>query len=237
MGRRVNAAPGSFAVALTACTTPAAGRPGFDLPEDEIEVGVGIHGEPGRSREKLASAKEIVGTAIDAILPTKPLTVGDQTIVMVNGLGGTPLIELYLLFSEVAAALTEPGSNRPQPCRQLRHQPRHGRCVHHRLPGRRRDAVSVGRTGKNTRAALGRLNRTANDHSPRRPVWTPLTRTWVGPSPRHAEQKDHLTQLDSAIGDADHGVNMKRGFSAVTAALGRHEPRPSGTCWSRPAPP
>ncbi|WP_406302307.1 dihydroxyacetone kinase subunit DhaK [Streptomyces sp. NBC_00879] len=109
MGKRVNAASRSFAVALTACTTPASGKPGFDLPEDEIEVGVGIHGEPGRSREKLRPAKEIVATALDAILADQPLTAGDQTIVMVNGLGGTPLIELYVVFNDVATALADKG--------------------------------------------------------------------------------------------------------------------------------
>ena len=109
IGRRVNETSASFAVALTACTTPAAGRPGFDLPDDEMEVGVGIHGEPGRRREKLASAKAIVRIALDAIGSAKPLSAGDRTIVVVNGLGGTPLIELYLLFGEVAAELKELG--------------------------------------------------------------------------------------------------------------------------------
>ncbi|HEY4460016.1 MAG TPA: dihydroxyacetone kinase subunit DhaK [Pseudonocardiaceae bacterium] len=109
LGRRVNARSRSFAVALSACTTPSAGKPGFDLPVDEMEVGVGIHGEPGRRREKLATAKEIVATALDAIVADRPLAPGDQTIVMVNGLGGTPLIELYLLFGEVAGALGDKG--------------------------------------------------------------------------------------------------------------------------------
>jgi dihydroxyacetone kinase-like protein len=109
IARRVNAASRSFAVALTACTTPAAGRPGFDLPDDEMEIGVGIHGEPGRRREKLASAKEIVATALDAILSDQPLAPTDQTIVLVNGLGGTPLLELYLVFGEVATALSDKG--------------------------------------------------------------------------------------------------------------------------------
>ncbi|TWP45631.1 dihydroxyacetone kinase subunit DhaK [Lentzea tibetensis] len=109
LGRRVNAASRSFAVALTSCTTPAAGRPGFDLPDDEMEIGVGIHGEPGRRREKLASANEVVATALDAILSDHPLAPADRTIVMVNGLGGTPLIELYLLFGEVASTLDGKG--------------------------------------------------------------------------------------------------------------------------------
>jgi dihydroxyacetone kinase-like protein len=109
VGRRVNALSRSFAVALTACTTPAAGKPGFDLPEDEIEVGVGIHGEPGRRREKLRPAKAIVADALAAILDDRPIEPGDRAIVLVNGLGGTPLSELYLLFGEVAAGLAERG--------------------------------------------------------------------------------------------------------------------------------
>jgi len=107
--RRVNAASRSFAVALTACTTPSAGRPGFDLPEDEIEVGVGIHGEPGRRREKLRSAGEIVSDMVDAVLDDRPLESGSEAIVLVNGMGGTPLSELYLVYGEVAALLEERG--------------------------------------------------------------------------------------------------------------------------------
>jgi phosphoenolpyruvate---glycerone phosphotransferase subunit DhaK len=109
VGSRVNERSASFAVALTACTTPAAGKPGFDLPDDEMEVGVGIHGEPGRRRAKLLPAKDIVGIAMDAILGTKPLSSGDETIVLVNGLGGTPLLELYLLYGEVARVLETAG--------------------------------------------------------------------------------------------------------------------------------
>jgi dihydroxyacetone kinase-like protein len=108
-GRRVNAASRSFAVALTSCTTPAAGRPGFDLPEDEIEVGVGIHGEPGRSREKIRPARQIVADAMAAILDDQPLESGEQVIALVNGLGGTPLLELYIVFGEVAAVLAAQG--------------------------------------------------------------------------------------------------------------------------------
>ncbi|WP_394835017.1 dihydroxyacetone kinase subunit DhaK [Pendulispora rubella] len=109
VGRKVNASSRSFAVALTACTTPAAGKPGFELPAEEMEVGVGIHGEPGRRREKMCSAKDIVATAMEAILSDLPFAAGDSTIVMVNGLGGTPLIELYVLFGEVAATLRSKG--------------------------------------------------------------------------------------------------------------------------------
>ena len=109
LGRRVNAASRSFAVALTACTTPAAGKPGFELAEDEMEVGVGIHGEPGRSREKLEPASAIVARSLDAIFADQPLAAGDETIVMVNGLGGTPLIELYIAYAEVAKYFADKG--------------------------------------------------------------------------------------------------------------------------------
>ncbi|MFJ8026910.1 dihydroxyacetone kinase subunit DhaK [Streptomyces sp. NPDC096311] len=105
MAKRVNAASRSFAVALSACTTPAAGRPGFELGEDEIEIGVGIHGEPGRRREKMRPARDIVADCMDAILDDQPPAAGEETIVMVNGLGATPLIELYVVFNEVAAVL------------------------------------------------------------------------------------------------------------------------------------
>jgi dihydroxyacetone kinase-like protein len=109
IGRRVNAASRSFAVALTPCITPGAGKPGFELAEDEMEVGVGIHGEPGRSREKLEPASAIVARALDAIFADLPLEAGEETIVMVNGLGGTPLIELYIAYGEVAAYFAERG--------------------------------------------------------------------------------------------------------------------------------
>lgn len=109
LAEQVNAASRSFAIALTACTNPSAGRPGFDLPDDEIEIGVGIHGEPGRSRGKLQPARELVGVAMDAILEDQPLGSGDQALVLINGLGGTPLIELYVVAAEVAAILAGRG--------------------------------------------------------------------------------------------------------------------------------
>ena len=106
-GRRVNAASRSFAVALTSCTTPAAGRPGFDLPEDEIEVGVGIHGEPGRRRAPMAPASELAEAAVDAICADLDFT--GETIAMVNGMGASPLIELYVVYNEVDKALKSRG--------------------------------------------------------------------------------------------------------------------------------
>ncbi|WP_326651873.1 MULTISPECIES: dihydroxyacetone kinase subunit DhaK [unclassified Streptomyces] len=106
-GREVNDRSRSFGVALTPCTVPAAGKPGFELGEDEIELGVGIHGEPGRARSRLVSAKEIVAVALDAIHADMPLS--GEVLVMVNGLGGTPLLELYVVYAAVAEWLADHG--------------------------------------------------------------------------------------------------------------------------------
>ncbi|MFJ8046315.1 dihydroxyacetone kinase subunit DhaK [Kitasatospora sp. NPDC096147] len=109
LGARVNAASRSFAIALTAATTPAAGKPGFDLPEDEIEVGVGIHGEPGRRRAPLRPAAVLATEVVDTVLADHHLVPGDQVIALLNGLGATPLLELYVLFGTVRDRLAERG--------------------------------------------------------------------------------------------------------------------------------
>ncbi|MEU8109763.1 dihydroxyacetone kinase subunit DhaK [Nonomuraea muscovyensis] len=98
----------SFGIALTSCTTPAAGKPTFDLPEGEVELGIGIHGEPGRRRAAMASAHELATVAMEAIHGDLPLA-GDL-LVMVNGMGGTPLMELYVTFAEVEAFVRGKGA-------------------------------------------------------------------------------------------------------------------------------
>jgi phosphoenolpyruvate---glycerone phosphotransferase subunit DhaK len=104
----VNARTRSFGVALTSCTVPAAGKPTFDLGDTEIELGIGIHGEPGRYRGPVAPASEMAAAALDAIHSDLPLT-GD-VLVMVNGMGGTPLIELYVVYNEVHKYITGKGA-------------------------------------------------------------------------------------------------------------------------------
>jgi dihydroxyacetone kinase-like protein len=89
-------------VALTACTVPQAGRPTFTLAEDEMEFGVGIHGEPGRQRMKLGTAAEITPLLVKPLLEDLPFGPGDSVLAFVNGLGGTPLIELYVVYHELA---------------------------------------------------------------------------------------------------------------------------------------
>jgi dihydroxyacetone kinase-like protein len=103
--RKVNEQGRSFGVALTSCATPSSGTPIFDLGPDEIEVGVGIHGEPGRRREKMKPAAEIAEEMLEPIVSDLGLAKGESVLAFVNGLGGTPLIELYLLFNEVTKGL------------------------------------------------------------------------------------------------------------------------------------
>jgi dihydroxyacetone kinase-like protein len=111
VARKVNERARSFGTALTSGTTPAAGTPTFDLGDAEIELGIGIHGEPGRIRRKIGPASELVRVAADAILADYPFNKGDDALVFVNGMGGTPLIELYVVFAEVAKILEGRGVN------------------------------------------------------------------------------------------------------------------------------
>jgi dihydroxyacetone kinase-like protein len=109
VARRVNDRGRSFGVALTSCVTPAAGSPTFEIGADEIEFGVGIHGEPGRRRERLAPAAEIVAEMTEAILSDLAPASGANLLAFVNGLGGTPLIELYVIYNELAKQLASRG--------------------------------------------------------------------------------------------------------------------------------
>jgi dihydroxyacetone kinase-like protein len=109
LGERVNSVTRSMGVALSSCTPPAKGSPLFELGADEIEMGVGIHGEPGRKREKMRSADEIADSMLEAIVTDLPYNSGDEVAVMVNGLGGTPISELYLLYGHVHKNLEERG--------------------------------------------------------------------------------------------------------------------------------
>jgi dihydroxyacetone kinase-like protein len=105
--RKVNANGRSMGMALTSCIVPAAGEPTFALPDDEMEIGIGIHGEPGRERVKLAPAAEIVERLTTPILEDLPFEKGDQVLAFVNGMGGTPLIELYVVYNDLNRFLGE----------------------------------------------------------------------------------------------------------------------------------
>ncbi|WP_431937846.1 dihydroxyacetone kinase subunit DhaK [Nocardia grenadensis] len=109
LGCAVNANSRSFGIGLTSCTVPAAGRPTFELPDHEIEIGIGIHGEPGRGRVRLAETWKLAETLVMPVLVDLPFIPGDSVICFVNSMGGTPLIELYALFHGIVRALESRG--------------------------------------------------------------------------------------------------------------------------------
>ncbi|MEL4504955.1 dihydroxyacetone kinase subunit DhaK [Luteococcus sp. H138] len=108
LAKKVNGQGRSMGMALTSCTVPAAGKPTFELAEDEMELGVGIHGEPGRERRKLAPAREVAAMLIEPILADLDFT-GSPVICFVNGMGGTPLMEQYLMYGEISRLLAAKG--------------------------------------------------------------------------------------------------------------------------------
>jgi phosphoenolpyruvate---glycerone phosphotransferase subunit DhaK len=109
LARRVNEKARSYGVALSSCIPPAAGSPIFDLPDGEMEVGIGIHGEPGRERRPLGSAGEIAELMIEAVVSDLAPADGATVLPFVNGMGGTPQLELYLLYGEIERRLRERG--------------------------------------------------------------------------------------------------------------------------------
>jgi dihydroxyacetone kinase-like protein len=109
IGKKVNDVTRTMGVGLTACTPPAKGSPLFELGADEMEVGVGIHGEPGRERRKLTTSDEITDELLDAVVTDLPFSSGDRVALMVNGLGGTPVSELYIVYRRAHKQLAERG--------------------------------------------------------------------------------------------------------------------------------
>ena len=112
LGDKVNARTGSIGVALSSCTVPAAGRPTFDIADFDLEMGVGIHGEPGRRRETMREADAIVSDCVDAILAdftAKNISAKTEALLLINGFGATPLMELYLIYNTAAKLFTQHG--------------------------------------------------------------------------------------------------------------------------------
>jgi phosphoenolpyruvate---glycerone phosphotransferase subunit DhaK len=109
IGKKVNSVVRSMGLALTGCTPPAKGKPIFELGDNEVELGVGIHGEPGRRREKLRAADELVNEVFEAVSSDLPFKSGDKVGLMINGLGGTPLSELYVLYRRAAQLCQQKG--------------------------------------------------------------------------------------------------------------------------------
>jgi dihydroxyacetone kinase-like protein len=109
VAEKVNANVRTMGVALTPCVVPHAGEPSFELADDEIEIGIGIHGEPGRERIKLEPADAIVDRLLGPILEDLPFASGDKVALMVNGMGGTPQVELYIVYRHAAQVLADKG--------------------------------------------------------------------------------------------------------------------------------
>jgi len=107
--RKVKDMGRSMGMALTSCTVPHVGKPTFDLPEDEMEIGIGIHGEPGRTRMKIKPADEIVEMLMEPIITDIPYKSGDEVLLFVNSMGGTPLVELYILYRKAHEIATKKG--------------------------------------------------------------------------------------------------------------------------------
>ena len=168
LGERVNSVTRTMGMALTSCTPPAKGSPLFELGDDEMEMGVGIHGEPGRRREKLADANAIVDELVEATASDLPFSKGDNVALMINGLGGTPISELYLLYGrahdQLAVARDQGGS---QLRRRVLHVARHGRLLRDAREARRRAHGSARGSGRGAEPHL--LNRTARRRGRRRP--------------------------------------------------------------------
>jgi len=109
LARKVNSLGRSMGMALTSCTVPHVGKPSFDLPEDEMEIGIGIHGEPGRTRMKLEPADKVTEMLLTPIVEDLPYKAGDEELLFVNSMGGTPLIELYIIYRKAVKLLEEKG--------------------------------------------------------------------------------------------------------------------------------
>jgi dihydroxyacetone kinase-like protein len=109
LARKINGQGRSMGMALTSCTVPHAGKPTFDLPEDEMEIGIGIHGEPGRTRMKIKPADEVTEMLMNPIIEDLPFKSGDKVLLFVNSMGGTPLIELYILYRKAVEILEDKG--------------------------------------------------------------------------------------------------------------------------------
>ena len=169
LGDRVNRQTRSMGVALTSCTVPAAGKPTFALGEDEMEMGVGIHGEPGRRRVKLARADAIADEMVGAIVKDLGPKPGAEALLLVNGFGGTPAMELYLMVNSALRVLRAKGlAVTPLSDRLLRDLARDGRLLDHGQPAGRRAAVAVGCARPHAGAALGDVKRRGRISAARR---------------------------------------------------------------------
>ncbi|QRV01602.1 dihydroxyacetone kinase subunit DhaK [Arcanobacterium phocisimile] len=252
LSNKVIATGRSMGVALTSVTLPAVGKPSFDLPETDIEMGVGIHGEPGRRRTTMMSAREIATELVDAITADLDFT-DSPAIVMLNGMGATPLIELYLMYNEVEQLLAERGVKTvrnlvgnyitsidmagcsltvlkaDEEILRLWDAPVATPALTY--GGNVATQQTVEETVQATSAVITDASSTtvAPEHRQREETGTGITlamvRQWLEiAAQKMQENKEHLTELDAAIGDADHGGNIARGMTVAVEKLASSDP-------------
>ena len=217
----------SMGVALSPCTVPAAGRPTFTLAEDEMEIGMGIHGEPGVRRGKLESADKITTHLVETILADMGLAKGAEVSVLVNGLGATPQEELYVMYRQGPPAPDGPRDHdRPPLHRRVCHLHGDGRGLRHPLQAGRRADAAPRRTGRHAFPPAGLAMRTTITS-------TELLALLQQMATDMAAHKDYLCALDGAMGDGDQGVTMAIGFGAIAAALPALADQDIGTILTR----
>jgi dihydroxyacetone kinase len=224
----------TMSVALTPCTVPAAGRPGFTLADDEIELGLGIHGEPGVRREPLQPADVLVDALLDAVLADRNSAAGDRVVLLVNNLGGTPAMELAVVARRAVAVLEARGCQveRVYAGTFLSALEMAGVSLSVLPVDEGRLALLDASTGAPAwpNAADRPRRRTAEPAAPPPPV-PPVAsppRTRLGEVIRAAvlaatkaliDQAPRLTRMDQAVGDGDLGISLERGARAVQDAL------------------
>ena len=210
--RTVNANGRSMGVALTSSTVPMVGKPTFDLGPGEIELGIGIHGEPGRERRERRDGARSRRDAGGRGTRRSAVRTRRRGARLRERYGGHPAHGAVRGLQRAAQAAERQGHHhRSQPRRLLHHLPRHGRLFHHApAPGRGAHGA-LGRAGGYPEPAVGRVSETISADGVA--AWLRAFAAAV------TENRDYLTELDAAIGDADHGVNMDRGMQAVLGKL------------------
>ena len=197
-------------MALTPCITPAAGKPSFELADDEMEIGIGIHGEPGRERDEARAGRaRSPSGSTTPIVEDLPFSAGDKVLAFVNGMGGTPLIELYIVYNEVAKL-----ARRARASRSTRN------LVGNYITSLEMAGCSITLLKLDdelTRCGTRRCTRPRCAGAPERWRWRSASRrpglAWMTRfAGAMAEHRSELTELDTAIGDGDHGTNMDRGM-------------------------
>lgn len=244
LAQKANDATLSMGVALGACSLPQTGKPNFEIDDDEMEIGMGLHGEPGIRREKLAPADQVTDELLDAILTEMTPATGDRVAVLVNGLGSTSLVELYIIFDRLKQVLDQRGV-------QIHHSWVGEYATSLEMAGAsitlmklddeltqlldhpcRTPALTVGAVEGASAGSARSARKTAQatDAPAKAQAMTDLKRDGaITPAIFRAmmhragddiiAERDWLSELDGVIGDGDHGVTMEIGWKAVQGAL------------------